>query len=93
MFLCSIHVQSECNLISQQHQQHPRDLLHAPCSKVINDNLCESRCMVESQARGSGQQREVRTVDQRRPRCEVAAPLMKNIACLCVACALNTARY
>ena len=64
---------------------HPRDL---------RLNIRDLRfCMVESQARGSGQQREVRTVDQGRPRCEVGAPLMKNITCLCVACALNTARY
>ena len=45
-----------------------------PAPRDINVNLCESQCVVESQARERQQQRGVWAVDQRRPRQEVAPP-------------------
>ena len=94
MSLCSIHVQSESTLISQTTPAAPKG--PAPCSLLqgnLKVNLCESQCVVESQARGSEQERGVWTVDQRRPRQEVALP-DGNIACYYNSImTLNTPRY
>ena len=58
--LCSIHVHSECQLIFQQQQQQPSDLLYAPCPKVINDNLCECQCRGARQPGGPGSREKSR---------------------------------
>ena len=48
--VCTVNASSFSNNSSSK----PSDLLYAPCPKVINDNLCESQCMGETQAGGPG---------------------------------------
>ena len=87
MSLCSIHVHSECHLISQQHQQQPSDLLYAPCPKVINDNLCESQCRG---ARQAGDQAAERRADSRSGDASVGgAPLNVGKHCLLASAVLS----